>query len=214
MEPKNDSYCLLPLFLGLTLSVLVSGVWGQGSSSSKIPFKISPTTRPQSKPVHTGAAWHHVETRFTRLAYRDFKDLKKVNRSIDYSPGGLSLPGFLSRVDDQELGKVISKKVDALYLRVQEILDMRPRFKKVTIRIFTNTAELKKECLKLSGGSCQIRAWYIFENNTIYINAKDVHEGMLAHEMAHAIIDHYFAVRPPRATAEILARYVDRHLHF
>jgi len=47
----------------------------------------------------------------------------------------------------------------------------------------------------------------------IYLNAGDVHEGILAHEFAHAVIDSYFAVRPPRATAEILSRYVDEHLY-
>jgi len=36
---------------------------------------------------------------------------------------------------------------------------------------------------------------------------------MLAHEIAHAIIDNYLSVRPPRATAEILARYVGKHLN-
>ena len=66
----------------------------------------------------------------------------------------------------------------------------------------------------ITGRDCCIRAWYIYESNTIYINADDVHEGILAHEMAHSIIDHYFSVRPPRATAEILARYVDKHLRF
>jgi hypothetical protein len=30
--------------------------------------------------------------------------------------------------------------------------------------------------------------------------------------LAHFIIDHYLLVRPPAATAEILARYVDSHL--
>ena len=34
----------------------------------------------------------------------------------------------------------------------------------------------------------------------------------MAHEIAHAIIDHYLLIRPPRATAEILAHYVDEHL--
>ena len=37
--------------------------------------------------------------------------------------------------------------------------------------------------------------------------------GMLAHEMAHAIIDDFLQVRPPMASAEILARYVDAHLN-
>jgi hypothetical protein len=40
----------------------------------------------------------------------------------------------------------------------------------------------------------------------------DLHEGMLAHEMAHCIIDYFLLVRPPVASAEILARYVDEHL--
>ena len=59
---------------------------------------------------------------------------------------------------------------------------------------------------------CRFRAWYVYELNTIYLNVDDVHEGMLAHEIAHSIIDHYLLVRPPKATAEILARYVDKHL--
>jgi hypothetical protein len=44
------------------------------------------------------------------------------------------------------------------------------------------------------------------------MNVNDLHEGMLAHELAHAIVDHYLLVRPPRPTAEIIARYVDSHL--
>ncbi len=46
----------------------------------------------------------------------------------------------------------------------------------------------------------------------IFINADDIHEGMLTHEMTHHIIDHFLTVRPPRASAEILAVYVDAHL--
>jgi len=63
-------------------------------------------------------------------------------------------------------------------------------------------------------GNLRVRAWYIYERNTIYLNVRDVNEGIVAHEMAHAIIDHYLLVRPPRATAEILARYVDEHLKY
>ena len=55
-------------------------------------------------------------------------------------------------------------------------------------------------------------AWYLYQYHSIYINLEDLHEGILAHEMAHSIIDHYLIIRPPGATAEILARYVDSHL--
>jgi Zn-dependent peptidase ImmA (M78 family) len=106
----------------------------------------------------------------------------------------------------------LKKKVDALYERVQEILDMRKRIKKVTINIFQNKKQLRAAYQEIYKKPCKLRCWYIYEYNAIYINANDLHEGMLAHEMAHSIIDHYLTVRPPRATAEILARYVDSHL--
>jgi hypothetical protein len=57
-----------------------------------------------------------------------------------------------------------------------------------------------------------IDIWYTHANNTVYLNLNDFQEGMLAHELTHAIVDHYLLVRPPHATAEILARCVDNHL--
>jgi hypothetical protein len=71
---------------------------------------------------------------------------------------------------------------------------------------------VNKEAIQNYQTSISIRAFYIQKNDTIYLNIDDLHEGMLAHEMAHAIIGRYFLVRPPRSTAEILAQYVDKHL--
>ena len=58
------------------------------------------------------------------------------------------------------------------------------------------------------------RAWDIHALKTIYVNANDLNEDMLAHEMAHAIVDHYLLFRPPFATGEILAQYADVHACF
>ena len=89
---------------------------------------------------------------------------------------------------------------------------MRKIMKKVKINIYHDKEELRDAYQQIYNKTCRLRAWYIFEFNTIYLNVDDVHEGMLAHEIAHSIIDHYLTVRPPSATAEILARYVDGHL--
>ena len=35
---------------------------------------------------------------------------------------------------------------------------------------------------------------------------------IIAHEMGHAIVDHYFAAIPPEKIRELLASYVDLHL--
>jgi hypothetical protein len=89
---------------------------------------------------------------------------------------------------------------------------MRKLMEKININIYPDQKELHAAYYDMFQKTCKLRAWYIYEKNTIYINAADMHEGILAHEMAHAIIDHFLSVRPPAATAEILARYVDGHL--
>ena len=90
---------------------------------------------------------------------------------------------------------------------------MRKKTKKVIVNIYQNRDQLNQAYTAIYKKECHIRAWYIYEFNTIYLNVEDLHEGMLAHELAHSIIDHFLLVRPPSASAEILARYVDSHLH-
>ena len=46
------------------------------------------------------------------------------------------------------------------------------------------------------------------------IESEEELAGILAHEIAHAMIDNYLSVRPPKTTSEILARYVDENLHY
>jgi hypothetical protein len=168
-------------------------------------------------PVAIGAeadnrSWQEIETKYTTIRYQDLKDLKKFNRKVRYSPGESGLTWLFSDRDSANLKEKLQKKVDAIYRRVQEILDMRKRTKKVTINIYRNKKQLRSIYHRIYMKECRIRAWYIYEYNTIYLNVDDLHEGMLAHELAHAIIDHYLTVRPPAATSEILARYVDSHL--
>ena len=90
---------------------------------------------------------------------------------------------------------------------------MRKGFNKVIINLYTDKKELDTAYFELYRAPCQFRSWYTFKLNTIYVNVDDVHEEILAHEMAHSIIDHYLLVRPPAAAAEILAGYVHTHLY-
>jgi len=156
--------------------------------------------------------WQTLETKHTKIRYHAKKDLEKFNSMIDYSPVSMGLKGLFSKQDSDDLTDKIKQKVDAVYERVQEILDMRKLTDKVNVNIYHDKKELYAAYYEVFQKSSQLRAWYIYESNTIYINATDMHEGILAHEMAHAIIDQFLTVRPPSATAEILARYVDGHL--
>jgi len=159
-------------------------------------------------------SWKNLKTRYVTLRYKTDEDLKAFNRNIEYSAGMSSsgLDHLFKEPDSTGFKDELKNKVDAIYKRVQEILDMRKKMESVKVNIYHDKKDLHEAFLKIYKKKTSLRAWYIFEYHTIYMSTDDMHAGMLAHEMAHSIIDHYLSVRPPSATAEILARYVDSHL--
>lgn len=157
-------------------------------------------------------AWKALITTHTIIRYQTEADLKEFDKKIVYPPQN-SFIAFLSGGDSGNLKKRLRKKIDILFRRVQEILDMRKRVKKVLINVYPNSRQLQGAYQGLYRRKGHLRAWYVYKTNTIYIQVNDMYAGMLAHEMAHAIIDHNLLVAPPDATAEILARYVDAHLN-
>lgn len=215
-KPKLN--CLfLWAWIGLcfvSLAGIPSFLPAEESSTGKIEFSLSPAPHGSTQTQgETLFQWRQVETKHTIIRYTRYDDLKKFDRKIDFSPGEFSIKSLFSTSDPGKDKDRFIKKIDALFERVQEILDMWKRTeKKVKIQLYAGKKELKKAYRKLFGSELNVRAWYVFQLNTIFINVDDVHEGMLAHEMAHSIIDNYLTVRPPRAAAEILAVYVDTHL--
>jgi len=156
--------------------------------------------------------WRTLETKYTVIRYRTTEELTKFEGKVDYSPGSWGISRLFSGTP-QQLEEKIGKKIDLLYERVQEILDMRKSMKKISVNLYGGRDALHQAYEQIFKTPCNFRAWYIYDFNTIYINVEDLDESMLAHEMAHSIIDHYLIVRPPAAAAEILARYVDKHLY-
>lgn len=166
----------------------------------------------------TAGRWNTLKTKYLTLTYENAKDLEAFNGKIDFSSDANSFASFLNA--DQPSGKGIERtefeneviqKMDALVEKVQLILDMRKPIN-VIVKLYPDKTALQGAYFNIYKKKRELRAWYIFEYNTIYLNVQDLFAEMFAHELAHAIVDNYLAVRPPRATAEILARYVDGHL--
>ncbi len=156
--------------------------------------------------------WKELQTNHTIIRYKSEDDLLKFHKSVKYGSSRWNRSSTFSTLPISEIQEMLIQKTDAIFGRAQKILDMRKTFKKVLIQIYPDSKELKRAYTLIYRGKCNVRAWYRYRNNTVYINAKDVHAGMLAHELAHGIIDHFLVVKPPSETAEILARYVDSHL--
>lgn len=90
-------------------------------------------------------------------------------------------------------------RLDELIDRVEAILDMHPDAFHVDI-------ELKP---RYDGGEI---AFYSYDDKTIVVSVDRVTDGVLAHEVAHALINASIHPAPPEKTQEILSRYVDEHL--
>jgi len=161
--------------------------------------------------------WQVLETKYLAINYRNLEDLRQFDRQIKYSEDrkGVFSGFFTSSSEKSASGKKferqLAEKLDNLFEKVQTILDMRKPIK-VNVQLYPDQVSLQQAYYAIYGNHRDLMAWYLFEFNTIYLNVKDLFDGMFAHECAHAIVDNYFDTRPPRATAEILARYVDTHL--
>lgn len=172
----------------------------------------------------TTGRWETLKAKYLTVTYENIQDLNLFNEKIDFSADANSFSSFLSanqpsgtklrgtKIERTALENKVILKMDALVEKVQLILDMRKPMN-VIVKLYPDKTALQGAYFNIYKKKREFRAWYIFEYNTIYLNVQDLFAEMLAHEIAHAIIDNYLSVRPPRATAEILARYVGKHLN-
>jgi hypothetical protein len=129
----------------------------------------------------------------------------RTKSAVIYYDRDKDLTDFIWRIGGQtvELPRdraLATSRVDRLIERVQAILDMQPKNFKVKIY-------LAGELL----GPNRV-AYYQYRTKEIHVSVHLVTDGVLAHEIAHAVIDRYFATPPSSKVQEILTQYVDRHL--
>jgi len=109
-------------------------------------------------------------------------------------------------------GEKIAYRLSRILKRVKDILDMYPDVGGLKIRIFKDRDELSAEYSRIFNTPADYKAFYVNQHETIYISEEDISDSVIAHEMGHAVVDHYFSVIPPERVRELLASYVDLHL--
>ncbi len=109
--------------------------------------------------------------------------------------------------------EVLTRELDNLFKEVSGILDMSLHYYHGNIKIYRDRQELQDVFRELFSQELEAEAFYFAEENAIFISAADITAGILAHEMAHAIINHFFVVMPPEKIQEVLAGYVEYHIN-
>ena len=115
-------------------------------------------------------------------------------------------------VANNALEEELADNIERIFYKVLEVLDMRLYSYKGTIRIYQNNAELKKALRHKFGRDLNYPALYHKEENTIYLSAENLQVGIFAHELAHAIINSYFVIKPPERVQEVLAGFVEYNI--
>jgi hypothetical protein len=62
------------------------------------------------------------------------------------------------------------------------------------------------------GAELEGPAFFVRRTNTIHLQTDKMRIGILAHEMAHAVTENFFVIRPPTRVAEIMSQHVDREV--
>ncbi len=153
--------------------------------------------------------WSSVEGNFFVLYYNTSANLEDIKRELTKRPLYFDQA---ARYGEVATSREICYRLDKLYNRVQDVLDMHPKTPKIKIKIFKDRDELNDEFVKIFDKNRDFKSFYVYKYNTIYTSESDIEDSIIIHEMAHAIIDHYFSVIPPETVREILAAYVDAHL--
>ena len=108
---------------------------------------------------------------------------------------------------------MLKKTLDEIYLEVSDILDIHMYSYRIKLQVLPNKAYVSEVLQEHYSKKIDMPSFYFYEKNTIYISADQINAGILAHEVAHAIVSHYFVVPPPAKVQEVLCGYVEYSLN-
>lgn len=147
-----------------------------------------------------------ISTRYATVSYQNETLLRLLNKRIKLG----SLDYLLKRRASGELSlqDQVSGKIDIIIERVETILEMRPRNFKVDIIVVRTSDDVKALYKRKYHRDVDFIAFYSPMGKSVYISTDEVESSILAHELAHAVIDQYFGVVAPVKIHEILANYV------
>jgi hypothetical protein len=114
----------------------------------------------------------------------------------------------------------LAAKIDAILVRTSQILNIKPALQSRLHIVLMANGKAVREChlLIVPGqrqglfGFSSLEAFYQTYSRTIYLSLRDLHEGILAHEMTHDLLCTRVCPPPPSLVQESWAHYVESRL--
>jgi hypothetical protein len=154
------------------------------------------------------------QTQYATISYAEEKDLQTFTRNT-----GSGLSFFR---ESPERNPLLAKtQVDKIVETVCSLLDMHPPNFRFKITLYRTQNEVNIAYYRASAGANAYKAqnmtgaapisFYSHGSRSIAVAIDNITDGILAHEIAHAILSAYFTTPPPGPMQEILAQYMDKH---
>jgi len=154
-----------------------------------------------------------TESKHFVIYYSPQVDLSYLALQLNVSPSDNLLAGKpVGRGEVTELGTSVADMLDTLFTQVCDILDMQLFSFQGEIKVCRDERQLKEVYYNLFRKDLEARSFYVNSLNTIYIASDSFKREILGHEMAHAIVSHYFVVLPSVKIQELLATYTEYQL--
>ncbi len=157
---------------------------------------------------------NRTESEYFSIFYTDKVDILDVAQKLS-----ISASLYVYQDDSRKIvfggdpEDILAQSIDGLFSEVSDILDMHLYSYHGDIKICSTQKELRVIFANFFKGELKSEAFYHYEANTIYITQEGLRTGVAAHEIAHAIITHYFVVLPPVKVQEVLAGYVEYNIN-
>lgn len=160
----------------------------------------------------SGMTCHGVErkSRYITLQYSDLNTLKEFNNKLYL---GRSLRNAVRRRNPVTTEDEVAAKLDAIIEKAMVVLDMYPNDMSITVVLVPKAKDIHRIFKTKYGQKCNDIAFYSLAEDTIYLSADHGTITVVAHEMGHAVVDHYFKVQPPSNIHELMAQFTSKHIN-
>jgi hypothetical protein len=149
-----------------------------------------------------------IKSRYVTLKYASKDLLRSFDNQIYLGSNlGSMMPKNTVTTEDEVLAKI-----DLVVEKAETILNMFPNNMHFTLILEANSDDVSKVYYQLYHKKVNYLAFYSLSKKTIWISVDDANLHVLAHEIGHAVVDHYFKVRPPYNIHELMAQFVEKHI--
>jgi hypothetical protein len=145
---------------------------------------------------------------YATIRYESESQLRTFNGNVLLGPLKYLMQGKKSETVADE----VANKIDLILEKDQATLAMFPSPLKFTVVLHTDSKGVQNEYMRLYNRKVDYIAFYSPKTNTVFFSVEDANLRVVAHELGHVIVEHYFKISPPPKIHEVLAQFAESHI--